>query len=142
MSASELQAAVVNAMIAAFIETPMDGESIAEVFGGSGDDYMAARNEWDIKLQGGSIIPMFPGDKVAPFTPSRPNSGYGQFVENILRHIGAGLNIPFELLMKDFSKNQLFIGACGTGWRRGRYFSAKRQLVIQLLGETPFMNSG
>ena len=47
---------------------------------------------------------MFPGDKVAPFTPSRPNSGYGQFVENVLRHIGAGLNIPFELLMKDFSK--------------------------------------
>jgi capsid protein len=47
---------------------------------------------------------VFPGDKVSPFTPSRPNSGYGQFVENVLRHIGAGLNIPFELLMKDFSK--------------------------------------
>lgn len=62
---SELQAAVVNAMIAAFIETPMDGESIAEVFGGSSDDYLAARNEWDIKLQGGSIIPMFPGDNRA-----------------------------------------------------------------------------
>jgi lambda family phage portal protein len=101
---SELQAAVVNAMIAAFIETPLDGEAIGEMFGGSVDDYLAARNEWDIRLQGGSIIPVFPGDKVAPFTPSRPNSGYGQFVENVLRHIGAGLNMPFELLMKDFSK--------------------------------------
>ncbi len=123
---SELQAAVVNAMIAAFIETPMDGESIAEVFGGSGDDYMAARNEWDIKLQGGSIIPMFPGDKVAPFTPSRPNSGYGQFVENILRHIGAGLNIPFELLMKDFSKTN-YSSARAALLEAWRYFSAKRQ---------------
>jgi lambda family phage portal protein len=123
---SELQAAVVNAMIAAFIETPMDGESIAEVFGGSSDDYLAARNEWDIKLQGGSIIPMFPGDKVAPFTPSRPNSGYGQFVENILRHIGAGLNIPFELLMKDFSKTN-YSSARAALLEAWRYFSAKRQ---------------
>jgi lambda family phage portal protein len=123
---SELQAAVVNAMIAAFVETPMDGESIAEVFGGSGDDYLSARNEWDIKLQGGSIIPMFPGDKVAPFTPSRPNSGYGMFVENILRHIGAGLNIPFELLMKDFSKTN-YSSARAALLEAWRYFSAKRQ---------------
>ena len=99
---SELQAAVVNAMIAAFIETPLDGESMGEMFGGSVDDYLAARNEWDNGLQGGSIIPIFPGDKVAPFTPSRP--AVGQFVENVLRRRGAGLNIPFELLMKDFSK--------------------------------------
>ncbi len=101
---SELQAAVVNAMIAAFIETPMDSESIAEMFGGSGDDYLAAKNEWQVKLQGGAVIPVFPGDKVSPFTPSRPNSGYSNFVENVQRHIGAGLNLPFELLMKDYSK--------------------------------------
>lgn len=101
---SELQAAIVNAMIAAFIETPLDGESISEMFGGSVDNYISARNEWKIKLQGGAIIPVFPGDKVAPFTPSRPNSAYGNFVENILRHIGTGLNLPFELLMKDFPR--------------------------------------
>ena len=68
---SELQAAVVNAMIAAFVETPLDGESISELFGGSVEDYIAARNEWQVKLQGGAVIPVFPGDKVAPFTPSR-----------------------------------------------------------------------
>lgn len=123
---SELQAAVVNAMIAAFIETPLDGESIGEMFGGSVDDYLAARNEWDIRLQGGSIIPIFPGDKVAPFTPSRPNSGYGQFVENVLRHIGAGLNIPFELLMKDFSKTN-YSSARAALLEAWRYFSAQRQ---------------
>lgn len=123
---SELQAAVVNAMIAAFIETPLDGESIGEMFGGSVDDYLAARNEWDVRLQGGSIIPIFPGDKVAPFTPSRPNSGYGQFVENVLRHIGAGLNIPFELLMKDFSKTN-YSSARAALLEAWRYFSAQRQ---------------
>lgn len=101
---SELQAAIVNAMIAAFIETPMGGEELNELFGGSGDDYLNAKEDWQVKLEGGSIIPIFPGDKVAPFTPSRPNSAYGSFVENLLRHIGTGLNIPYELLLKDFSK--------------------------------------
>jgi len=123
---SELQAAVVNAMIAAFIETPLDGEAIGEMFGGSVQNYLAARNEWDIKLQGGSIIPVFPGDKVSPFTPSRPNSAYGQFVENILRHIGTGLNIPFELLMKDFSKTN-YSSARAALLEAWRYFNAKRQ---------------
>jgi lambda family phage portal protein len=122
---SELQAAIVNAMIAAFIETPLDGESIGEMFGGSTEDYIAARNAWEVKLQGGSIIPVFPGDKVAPFTPSRPNSGYGAFVENVLRHIGTGLNMPFELLMKDFSKTN-YSSARAALLEAWRYFNGRR----------------
>ncbi len=123
---SELQAAVVNAMIAAFVETPLDGESISELFGGSAEDYIAARNEWQVKLQGGAVIPVFPGDKVAPFTPSRPNSAYGTFVENVLRHIGTGLNIPFELLMKDFSKTN-YSSARAALMEAWRFFMGRRQ---------------
>jgi lambda family phage portal protein len=123
---SELQAAVVNAMIAAFVETPLDAESFGSLFGGSLEDYLAARNEWRIKLEGGSIIPVFPGDKVAPFTPSRPNSGYGAFVENILRHIGTGLNLPFELLMKDFSKTN-YSSARAALLEAWRFFMGRRQ---------------
>jgi lambda family phage portal protein len=122
---SELQAAVVNAMIAAFIETPLDGESISEMFGGSVEDYIAARNEWQVKLQGGAVIPVFPGDKVAPFTPSRPNSGYSSFVENVLRHIGTGLNLPFELLMKDFSKTN-YSSARAALMEAWRFFMGRR----------------
>ena len=59
---SELQAAIVNAMIAAFIETPMDGESINEMFGGSSDEYFNAKKDWKVKLEGGSVIPIFPGE--------------------------------------------------------------------------------
>jgi len=123
---SELQAAVVNAMIAAFVETPLDSESISEMFGGSVEDYIAARSDWKVRLQGGAIIPVFPGDKVSAFTPSRPNSGYGQFVENVLRHIGTGLNIPFELLMKDFSKTN-YSSARAALMEAWRYFMGRRQ---------------
>ena len=123
---SELQAAIVNAMIAAFIETPMDGESLNELFGGSSDDYLSAKKDWQVKLEGGSIIPVFPGDKVAPFTPSRPNSAYGAFVENLLRHIGTGLNIPYELLLKDFSKTN-YSSARSALLEAWRYFNGRRQ---------------
>ena len=123
---SELQASVVNAMIAAFVETPLDGESISELFGGSAEDYIEARNEWQVKLQGGAVIPVFPGDKVAPFTPSRPNSAYGTFVENVLRHIGTGLNLPFELLMKDFSKTN-YSSARAALMEAWRFFMGRRQ---------------
>jgi len=57
---SELQAAIVNAMIAAFIETPMDAENLNEMFGGNGTDYLDAKKDWKVKLEGGSIIPIFP----------------------------------------------------------------------------------
>jgi capsid protein len=68
---SELQAAVVNAMIAAFIETPLDGESDRrDVRWQSVDDYLAARNEWDIRLQGGSIIPDL--SRAIKFRPLHP----------------------------------------------------------------------
>ncbi len=123
---SEVQAAVVNAMIAAFIESPMDMEGINELFGGSSDDYLSARKEWSTQLKGGAIIPVFPGDKVAPFTPSRPNTAYGEFVENVLRHIGAGLNMPYELLMKDFSKTN-YASARASLMEAWRHFMTRRQ---------------
>ncbi|MDR2902503.1 MAG: phage portal protein [Lactobacillales bacterium] len=122
---SELQAAIVNAMIAAFIETPMDGESLNELFGGDGDDYLKHKKDWKVKLEGGSIIPIFPGDKIAPFTPSRPNSAYGSFIENVLRHIGTGLNIPYELLLKDFSKTN-YSSARAALLEAWRYFNGRR----------------
>lgn len=123
---SELQAAIVNAMIAAFIETPMDAESLNELFGGNSDDYLDAKKNWKVKLEGGSIIPIFPGDKIAPFTPSRPNSAYGSFIENVLRNIGTGLNIPYELLLKDFSKTN-YSSARAALLEAWRFFNGRRQ---------------
>lgn len=134
---SELKASVVNAMIAAFIETPMDSESIAEMFGESVDDYLEKRKDWSVKLEGGSIIPVFPGDKVSAFTPSRPNSSYAAFVENILRHIGTGLNIPLELLMKDFSKTN-YSSARASLIEAWRFFNGRRSWIINYWAKPVF----
>ncbi|WP_156509106.1 phage portal protein, partial [Oleiphilus sp. HI0132] len=54
-----------------------------------------------------------------------PNSAYSSFVENILRHIGTGLNLPFELLMKDFSKTN-YSSARAALMEAWRYFIGRR----------------
>lgn len=122
---TELQSVVVNSMIAAFIETPLSGEDIADLYG-SEKQFLASRNEWNVKLEGASVIPLHPGDTMKSFTPARPNSAYSAFVEAVLRYIGTGLNIPYELLMKDFSKTTYSSAraALAEAWR---YFLGQRE---------------
>ena len=125
-SMNELKAAVINAMIAAFIETPLDGEAIAALFGEKPDKYLEERAGWDVALQGGSIIPLFPGDKLNAFTPNRPNDVFGAFMETVHRHIGAGANLPYELLLKDFSKTN-YSSARAALLEAWRFFNGRRR---------------
>ncbi|MDI9240746.1 phage portal protein [Lysobacter sp. LF1] len=122
---TELQTVIVNSLIAAFIETPLKAEEIADLFG-STDEFMKSRNGWDVKLEGAGVIPLHPGDKLNAFTPTRPNGAYEKFVEAILRYISTGLHMPYELLMKDFSKTN-YSSARAALLEAWRYFNARRQ---------------
>jgi len=62
------------------------------------------RAEYIIKMKAGAVIPLFPGDKFASHAPSRPNQAFGPFVDNVLKHIAVGFDLPYEMLMKDFTK--------------------------------------
>lgn len=101
---AEIMAAVVNAMVAMVIETPMDQENIVDLFAKDSAAYLKARQEHTVGLKSGAMLSLFPGDKATGFMPQRPNSAFGTFVENIYRIIGLALDVPYELLMKDFSK--------------------------------------
>ncbi|BAK75397.1 phage portal protein, lambda family [Pseudogulbenkiania sp. NH8B] len=104
---AELDAAVINAMMAAFIETEMDSEALLELLGGTpekADAEVKRRNRGRPKLKSGSIIPLYPGEKMAPFMPARPAAQFEAFTVAVMRHIAAALGLPYELLLKDFSK--------------------------------------
>lgn len=101
---AELMAAVVNGMVAGTIETPLDQEGIIELFSNDQASYLKARQDHAVRLEGGTMIPLFPGDKMQPFIPTRPAAAFGAFVENVFRIVAAGLDMPYELLLKDFSK--------------------------------------
>jgi len=102
---SELQSSIVNSLIAGIIETPLDPQSIQEMMGGNGADaYLEKKNNYRIHLESGSMIPLYPGDKLTPFMPARPAPQFSVFVEAVLRQIGAAVGLPYELVLKDFSK--------------------------------------
>lgn len=130
---TEIQAAVVQAMVAAFIETPMNSETLATMFGGDVTSpeflaYMAQKNEYRVNLKGAAVLPLFPGDKMSPFTPTRPNGVYAPFVDNVLGNIAVGMNMPLEFLTKNFSKDN-YSSASAAIVEAFKYFIGRRKFL-------------
>ncbi|MBT8365118.1 MAG: phage portal protein [Deltaproteobacteria bacterium] len=65
------------------------------------------------------------GESINVVDPKRDGESFSSFTENILRMIGASLGLPYELLMKDFSKTNYSSARAAllegrrmfTGWR-------------------------
>ncbi len=56
-------------------------------------------------IEPGIIEYLNPGEQVNVANPNRPGSQFDPFVDKILKFIGAGLGLPYELVIKDFSKS-------------------------------------
>lgn len=127
-----LQTAIVQSLIAAFIRTPMDQEALVELFGGNAEaaqkyfDEKAVRDS-RTKLKGGALIPLNPGDDVTPFAPPNAANGVDQFVMTVYRQIAAAFNLPYELLLKDFTKTNYSSARAAMleAWRYFNYLRAK-----------------
>lgn len=134
-SSNELQAAVSSSLIAAFLESDMDPDSSAALFG---EDQRGPREAWKTsvkearnirKLEGAAVIPLPAGAKVTPFVPGRPNQAFEAFMLAVLRHIAAGLNMPYELLLKDFSHTN-YSSARAALLEAWRYFNGRRRWMV------------
>ena len=100
---AELVAAVVSGLFAIFIEkesASSDG-SFGEVV--SPEDQVDADDENSIELAPGLIMDLNEGEKAHDVNPGRPNTAFDGFVVAICRQIGAALEIPYELLVKNFN---------------------------------------
>lgn len=126
---AELQSAIVNALVAGIIETPLDPATLAEMVGGDANAYLQAKNEYRVQLEGGTFIPLYPGDKMTPFAPDRPAPQFAAFSEFVLRQIGVALGLPYEQLMKDFSKTT-YSSARAALLESWRYFITRRAWLV------------
>ena len=100
---AELVAAVVSGLFAIFIEkesASSDG-SFGEVV--SPENQVDADDENSIELAPGLIMDLNEGEKAHDVNPGRPNTAFDGFVVAICRQIGAALEIPYELLVKNFN---------------------------------------
>jgi lambda family phage portal protein len=101
---AEINAAVISGLFAVFVRTSGEGLSPLEsaTTGKSGD---AVQKEWDGSLSSGLVVDLQPGEDVTSAGQSRPNTAFDAFVMAIMRQIGAGLNIPYEVLIKQFQSS-------------------------------------
>lgn len=99
---AELVAAVVSGMFAVFIEksgNSGDGTPIGAI----DESEQVSTNPNDIEIGNGTIIDLEEGETANAISPGRPNSNFDGFVTAISRQIGAALEIPYEVLLKNFT---------------------------------------
>lgn len=124
---TELQTAIANSLIAAFLESNLDADSASTLFG---QDPAAKWNTqlggYNAQLKTAAVIPLPAGAKLTAFTPSRPGTAFDAFMQTALRYIAAGLNMPYELLLKDFSKTN-YSSARAALLEAWRFFHGRRR---------------
>lgn len=100
---AELVAAVVSGLLTVFIEK--ESYSSEAPFGQivPEEEQVDRYTENSIELGPGAIIDLNEGEKANIVNPGRPNAAFDGFVTAICRQIGAALEIPYELLLKNFN---------------------------------------
>lgn len=133
---NELQASVTNSLVAAFLETDLDTASASALFGMNPKETWAqntafakAQGLTTKKMSSGGIVNLPPGTRINSVAPGRPNASFEAFMLATLRHIATGLNLPYELLLKDFSKTS-YSSARASMLEAWRYFNGRRRWLI------------
>ena len=102
---AEITSAVISAMFTVFIQsqTVQDGRPIGEAI--PPELLIDAQDQGSIELGNGAIVALGPGETVEFADPKHPNSGYDAFYSTMVRGISSALEIPPEVLEKQFTKN-------------------------------------
>lgn len=136
-SQSELKAAAVNALVGAFVYSDLPQDVVAGLFDSTtpaeywNSAFTDPANPNRPRLEGGAVLPLPIGAKVEAFNPGRPAAAFGVFMESVVRRIAAGLNIPYELLLKDFSKSN-YSSARAALLEAWRFFNGVRRQISDM----------
>lgn len=101
--ADYLEAEVVSARVAACLSIFVTS---SDPFGMAGMNQTAVQTTGE-RIQGvepGMVQYLGTGESINVVDPKRPGDAFAPFVEGVLRLIGVSLGLPYELVLKDFSK--------------------------------------
>lgn len=110
---AELMAALVQSFFTAWIETETDPSQIpVNEVGGSNIDGVPDANpgefasgENEYQMGPGTVTHLAPGEKVQFGNPNVPTAGFETFVKTICRIIGSALELPYDVLIKEFNSS-------------------------------------
>lgn len=96
----EMLAALIEASFSLFITTKEPTETSFD-----GNSERARSDPDEIDIAPGAVNVLEEGEKIETFNPSRPNTFFGNFVEQVGKIIASGTSIPFEILNSQFSSS-------------------------------------
>lgn len=115
---AEITAAVLSAMFTVFVKStaPNDGRPFGEMI--PPEELIDEQDKTSIELAPGAIIDLNPGEEVQFADPKHPVNGYDAFTNATIRLIGAALEIPPEVMLKQFTTSYSAArGALNEFWR-------------------------
>ncbi|EFH09396.1 phage portal protein [Pseudoroseomonas cervicalis] len=118
----EVQAAIVNAIFGAYIESPYDPDDIQSAL--NSDEAMSAYQQErakfheDRRLMAGDVrlATLYPGEKINTISSSRPASAFDMFEAAMLRNFAAATGNSYEAVSGDY---------------RGSTYSSARQALLE-----------
>ena len=114
---AELMAALVQSFFTAWIETETDPMSIPMNEVGAGDQTTSdgvdienprdniSDSENEYEMGPGTVFHLQPGEKVNFGNPNIPTAGFEPFMKTLLRTMGAALELPYDVLVKEYNSS-------------------------------------
>ncbi|MBV2180899.1 MAG: phage portal protein [Castellaniella sp.] len=107
---TELDAAIVNAFFAAFIQSPFDSELVEEALQGSDkvsayqQERSAYHEERHTRLGDVGMTHLYPGETIGTVAPTRPSSNFAAFESAMLRHFSAGTGLAAQQISQNWAE--------------------------------------
>ena len=115
---AEIEAALVSALFTVFIKSdlPSDEKPLGEVI--PQEQLIDEADQRSIEMGNGAVVGLAPGESAEFADPKHPTTGYDAFTDALVKQIGAALEIPPEVLYKQFiASYSAARGALNEFWR-------------------------
>lgn len=114
---AHLQAAILNAIYAAVLQSPLPTEKAMEALSGAKkpgnvgsplDAYINGMAEYydgrSVQFDGVKIAHLFPGEEFKIVSSEYPSAAFGEFEKSIIRSLSASFGLSYEQLSRDYSE--------------------------------------
>ena len=106
---AELDAAILNAIFASYIESPHDPALVESALAGAEElpAYQTARTDFHkekrLSINGARIPILFPGEKINTVSAARPTTNFADFEKAVLRNFASAAGLSAQQVSQDWS---------------------------------------
>ena len=106
---TELDAAIINAIFGAYVESPFDHTLLQDALGEENslsayqDQRLAYHEERGVLLNGVRMPKLFPGEKLGVVNATRPASNFADFESAVLRNVASGMGLSAQQVSQNWS---------------------------------------